>query len=243
MGIPKRYGYAFSGYWTKNSDGPKGELYFDEDGAYVKDAVWKDASDIDLYACWTLMASLEVPVSAPGEVTLGMDRATQIGDDPTGTQAGAEITGTLRSSVPQDVPVSSIELEALEDEDGTLVSRRILGEGNPERCAVEVRFGSSARALLHLYDSSGSSMKWAPEGDVPLIIPAAVPVVSDISADDLTADVLGNLAYPGELSLTYAMKLLPGFDVFEMPLADAASEPVARIVFTVDLTGLVHERF
>ena len=86
-------------------------------------------------------------------------------------------------------------------------------------------------------------MKWAPEGDVPLIIPAAVPVVSDISADDLTADVLGNLAYPGELSLTYAIKLLSGFDVFEMPISDAASEPVARIVFTVDLTGLVHERF
>ncbi len=241
--VPKRYGHAFSGYWTKNPDGTKGELYFDEDGNYVRDSVWKDASDVDLYACWTLMANLEVPVSAPGTVTLGIDRATVIGDDAAGAQAGPIMSGTLRSSIPQEVPVASIELEALKDADDTLSATRILGEGNPDKCAVEVTAGSSAKALLSLHDASGASMKWTPEAGSSLAIPAATPVAAGSAGDDVTTDALGNLARVGELPLTYAMKLLPGFDVLAMPTADVTSEPIARIVFTVDLTGLVNERF
>ena len=241
--VPKRYGHVFSGYWTRNADGTKGELYFDENGAYVKDAVWKDAYDIDLYACWTLMANLEVPVSAPGTVTLGIDRATVIGEDASGTQAGSIMSSTLRSSVPQEVPVASIELEALKDADGTLSATRILGVGNSEKCAVEVTAGSSTKALLHLHDPSGASMKWTPASGASLMIPAPIPVAAGSTGDDVAADALGNLARTGELPLTYAMKLLPGFDVFAMPTFDATREPVARIVFTVDLTGLVHERF
>ena len=153
------------------------------------------------------------------------------------------MSGTLRSSVPQEVPVASIELEALKDADGTLSATRFLGVGNSEECAVEVTAGSSARALLRLHDASGASMKWTPATGSSLMIPAATPVAAGSAGDDVTTDALGNLARVGELPLTYAMKLLPGFDVFEMPTSDTTNEPVARIVFTVDLTGLVHERF
>ncbi len=241
--VPKRYGYMFTGYWTKGTDGTKGQLYFGDDGAYVKDPVWKDVSDVDLYARWTLMANLEVPVSAPGTVTLDIDRATEIREDAAGSQAGSVVSGVLRSSVPQEVPVASIELEALQDASDMLAATRILGAGNPEKCAVEVVAGSTAKALLRLHDPSGASMKWTPASGTSLTIPAATPLAVGSVGDDVTSDALGNLARIGELPLTYAMKLLPGFDVLSMPATDAMNEPVARIVFTVDLASLDQEWF
>lgn len=238
--IPKRYGYVFSGYWTKKSDGARDELYFDKNGLYVKASVWKDVINIDLYACWTLMASLEVPINAPAAVTLAVDKATVIESDGAGALTGEKVEGRLRSAVPQEVPVACIELESLRDADGTLAATRILGEGNPAKCGVEVSIGSSADALLRLDDSSEGRV-WEPIS--PLAIPAATPIAVGSVGDDVTTDSLGNFAKMGELELTYAMKLLPGFDVYKMPVDHVTNETVARIVFTVDLTGLVHERF
>ena len=104
---------------------------------------------------------------------------------------------------------------------------------------------ASRTALLKLASSAGSAEDgtvWEfPSTDRPLI-PSASSVAFGTTGDDIVSDGLGNLARAGELSLSYALKTLDGFDVYKVPLADA-SEDVARIVFTVDLTGLVHERF
>ncbi len=243
VSIPKRYGYAFAGYWTKDADGTKEELYFDEDGSYVRDSgVWKGLSDVDLYACWTLMANLEVPINAPGTVGLAVDRATVVGEDAAGVLTGESVSGALRSAVPQEVPVASIELEALQGADGSTVVSRILGAGNPERCGVEVSLGSSNKALLRLAGET-SSMLWVPAAGSAPRIPAAVSAPENASGEGIVTDDLGNAGHMGELPLSYAMRLFPGFDVYRMPEEDTTSEPAARIVFTVDLTGLSREEF
>ena len=104
---------------------------------------------------------------------------------------------------------------------------------------------SSKTALLRFASPAGSAKDetlWEfPSTDRPLI-PSATSVVSGTTGDGIVSDGLGNLARAGELTLSYALKTLPGFDVYEVPLADG-SEDVARIVFTVDLTGVVQERF
>ena len=244
--VPKRYGYAFSGYWTKNADGTRAELYFDADGAYVKDTVWKGLSDVDLYACWTLMGDLEVPISSPSTLSFAFDRATGQACSSDGSSSSY---GLIRSSMPEEVPVASVALEALRGPDGTSVPEKLLGKGNPEECAMEVVFSagasSSKTALLRFASPAGSAEDetlWEfPSTDRPLI-PSATSVASGTTGDDIVTDGLGNLARAGELSLSYALKTLPGFDVYEVPLADA-SEDAARIVFTVDLTGVAQERF
>ena len=244
--VPKRYGYAFSGYWTKNDDGSKAELYFDEDGAYVKDTVWKGLSDVDLYACWTLMGDLEVPISSPSTLSFTFDRAT---GQASASDGSSSSYGLIRSSMPEEVPVASVALEALRGPDGTSVPEKLLGKGNPEECAMEVVFSagapSSKTALLRFASPAGSAEDetlWEfPSTDRPLI-PSATSVASGTTGDGIVSDGLGNLARAGELTLSYALKTLSGFDVYKVPLADG-SEDVARIVFTVDLTGVVQERF
>ena len=104
---------------------------------------------------------------------------------------------------------------------------------------------SSKTALLRFASAAGSAKDetlWEfPSTERPLI-PSATSVASGTTGDGIVADGLGNLARAGELSLSYALKTLSGFDVYKVPLADG-SEDAARIVFTVDLTGIAQERF
>ncbi len=245
--VPKRYGYAFSGYRTKEDDGSKGELYFGNDGVYVRDSgAWKGLSDIDLYACWTLIGDLEVPVMAPSAISFSVDRAT---GQASVTDGSSALSGLIRSSMPEEVPVASLALEGLKGSDGVSLAERLLGEGNPEKCVMEVVFSpgdpSSRTALLKLASSAGSAKDetvWEFSTTERPLIPSASSVASGTTGDDIVSDGLGNLARAGELPLSYALKTLPGFDVHKVPLADA-TDAVARIIFTVDLTGVERELF
>lgn len=247
VAVPKRYGYAFSGYHTKENDGSKGELYFGNDGTYARDAgAWKGLSDVDLYACWTLIGNLEVPVTAPSAASFSVDRAT---GQASATDGSSALPGLIRSSMPEEVPVASLALEGLKGGDGVSLAEKLLGEGNSEKCAMEVVFspeGPSPRAALLKLASSAGSVKdetiWEFSATERPLIPSAVAVADGTTGEGIVADPLGNLARVGELSLSYALKTLSGFDVYKVPLIDA-TEAVARIVFTVDLTGVEQELF
>lgn len=63
-----------------------------------------------------------------------------------------------------------------------------------------------------------------------------VPVAAGTAGTAATSDAFGNFGCMRELPLTYAMKLLLGFDVYKMLTEDVISELVARIVLAADLT-------
>ena len=244
VSVPKRYGYAFSGYYVKEPDGTKGERVFDRDGAYTEDSgIWKGLADLEVHAAWTLMGSLEVPVSEPGSISFTLDRATK---EVEGTSGTPDVGGTLLSSMPEEVPLASVALEARIDDAGALVMERTVGKENLKRCAMKVLFASgepSASVRFVSAESSDSAeaiYEFAP-ADAPSI-PAAVPLSSALSGEDVVEDELGNLARRGRLDLSYALVLDAGFDPAKMPAEDV-SEAVGRLVFTVDLTALERERF
>lgn len=252
VSVPKRYGYMFAGYFAKESDGSKGVRYFDEDGTFVKAGSWNVASDIDLYAAWTLMGNLDVPLADPGSIAFALDRATGLVDDP-GSGLDQDpmfwAKGTIRSAMPQEVPIASVRLEALRDGSGASVVEKLLGEGNDECCGIEVLFGPvdapAANALVRFATPAASSddvTSWEPDAASAPTIPAAIPVTGQPEGDLVVSDGLGNTAEMGKLALGYALRLLTDFDMGKVSGSDR-TETVARIVFTVDLTGLEHERF
>ena len=230
--VPRRYGYAFNGYYLKCDDGSKGERYFDAEGTYVRDeGLWKGLAGEHLYAGWTLVADLDVPVVDPGEVTFQVEMASG------NVEVVGENSGCVRSFMPQAVPLASVALETVADEAGTPVVEQWLGPDSAEFTAMEVALGAdgaAAKPVLRFAAGGalGEAVSWT-SGD------AVAPVIPAATGDGAAGSVAGS---PGELPVSYLLKRLDGF---ELPLPEPNYTPgaVGYVRFAVDLSGLVAEQF
>ena len=222
--VPRRYGYAFNGYYLKCDDGSKGERYFDAEGTYVRDeGLWKGLAGEHLYAGWTLVADLDVPVVDPGEVTFQVEMASG------NVEVVGENSGCVRSFMPQAVPLASVALETVADEAGTPVVEQWLGPDSAEFTAMEVALGADGAAAKPV-------LRFAAGGALG---EAVAPVIPAATGDGAAGSVAGS---PGELPVSYLLKRLDGF---ELPLPEPNYTPgaVGYVRFAVDLSGLVAEQF
>ncbi len=230
---PTRYGYAFSGWYEKDEIGKGDPACTPGDGNRTPPI----RRDTTYYAAWTLITSIELPITASSGVAfeLGVpDGEVRVAGTQDNPQSEAE--GGLRSVMPVDMAVTSIACEPAVDTDEDVGPEAGFWRDHAGFADVSVRPVGAARVLSV---AGGQILTGSAESPL-LTIPAA------------TGKEDGTMGQMGELELLYGLSLGRlfddpadgggGVDIVELlPQGDgsgfAVPQGLVRLVFTVDVAS------